>query len=193
MKFRDRERRRRRVAADFVESEEPQVPIARGVFQRLCHQRPGELLDFRGKFPDACSAVAAAFRRDQVERERSLQEIENRLGPGPARSCLADGSRDGRPIDRRDAIGADVGPVDRKVQQIQPERLLERRAREIAAVPVTAGDPRQPTHEHVELGREQGFEHDASRFQQDLGKIRVVARNLPAIALEGLQTARIDQ
>src|SRR5262245_17676621 len=86
-----RERTRGEVAANLVESKAAVIAIARGILERLCHHRAGELLNLERKLPVAGNAVTGAAGRDEIEGERIAQKVEDPcVGAEPIRARLRD-------------------------------------------------------------------------------------------------------
>src|SRR2546423_12717368 len=76
MEISNRERPRCRIAADLIERETAVIAVERGILERLCHHRPGELLHLECKLPIARDAVSGSGWRDEIECERVAQKIE---------------------------------------------------------------------------------------------------------------------
>ena len=118
----DIEGRRGGIAADLVEGKQPVIAIEGGVFERLRHHRSGELLDLERKAADPLAAVGRTARREQIERQRILQEIKNAvIGGEPVLPRLRDRVSDQSVVVFRRPCRSDVGAVNRKMQDEQLE------------------------------------------------------------------------
>ena len=100
-----------RIATDLIQRQEAEIAIEGGVFQGLCHDRPGDLLELhRG-----AQYIGRLPVSGQIGGQDAVNEIEDgRLTGPPARSCQADRPVDIAAVVRTAAARGDVGAVDRE-------------------------------------------------------------------------------
>src|SRR5207248_3165418 len=104
------------------ERETAVIAVERGILERLCHHRPGELLHLECKLPIARNAVSGSGWRDEIERERVAQKIEYFwVGTEPLRPRFCNRLIDDGAVAARRAGWSDVGAKDGKMQDEELE------------------------------------------------------------------------
>ena len=131
---------------------------------------------------------------DQIEGERVANEFEDvGVGALPAPARRGDGALDDGAVVVAAAASRDVGAVERKFENIKPQRLAQPVGRIIARGEMAGGDAAEQLHQHVELARHDRIEHAKLRAFQHRREILLRRRDPAPQRVELVAPGLIDQ
>ena len=183
-----------RLAADLVEGEEADVAIEQRVFQALCHDRAGQLLEAAAETVYArCRGLAGPAGRHGAEQHGGDKLVHAAIRQGRGSLGMLQHLVDEYAILAGKLRRRDVGAVDWKGRNEVGERHPHGVDAVVTRQPVGVGDALDVGHEAFQLAGEAFQQHLLLRRDQRLFVAAGKARGVAIHPLEGRLGGGIDE
>ena len=156
VKFAGADAEEARIAADFVEGNQPMVPIECGIFEALGHGGTGELLKFENEPAAITTGLIAQISR-KIQREKVANKVErSAIQVGRMFLRLRESVLNPRLLHSGNGarLLRDVGAINREENDHLAERAPQLRESEILREAALAGNQLQAVGQGIEFADE---------------------------------------